>query len=32
VTYGGPDVPDWIDDVFADMVGAAGPAHEMQAR
>jgi NAD(P)-dependent dehydrogenase (short-subunit alcohol dehydrogenase family) len=32
VTYGGPDVPDWIDDVFADMVGAAGPAHEMEAR
>jgi NAD(P)-dependent dehydrogenase (short-subunit alcohol dehydrogenase family) len=32
VTYGGPDVPDWIDDVFADMVGAAGPAHGMEAR
>jgi NAD(P)-dependent dehydrogenase (short-subunit alcohol dehydrogenase family) len=32
LTYGGPDVPDWIDDVFRDMVAAAAPAHEMEAR
>ncbi|HUE09177.1 MAG TPA: SDR family NAD(P)-dependent oxidoreductase [Acidimicrobiales bacterium] len=25
VTYGGPDVPAWIDDAFRDMVGAAAP-------
>lgn len=29
VTYGGPAVPDWIDDAFREMVGAAAP-HEME--
>jgi NAD(P)-dependent dehydrogenase (short-subunit alcohol dehydrogenase family) len=32
VTYGGPDVPDWIDDAFREMVGAAAPPHESKAR
>lgn len=27
VTYGGPDVPDWIDDAFSEMVGAAATPH-----
>jgi NAD(P)-dependent dehydrogenase (short-subunit alcohol dehydrogenase family) len=31
VTYGGPEVPDWIDAVFREMVGAAAP-HEMETR
>jgi NAD(P)-dependent dehydrogenase (short-subunit alcohol dehydrogenase family) len=32
VTYGGPEVPDWIDAAFREMVGAAAPPHEMEAR
>jgi NAD(P)-dependent dehydrogenase (short-subunit alcohol dehydrogenase family) len=32
VTYGGPEVPDWIDAAFREMVGAAAPRHEMEAR
>jgi hypothetical protein len=32
VTYGGPEVPDWIDAVFREMVGAAAPPPEMEAR
>ncbi len=32
VTYGGPEVPDWIDDAFRDMVGAPAPPHETEAR
>jgi NAD(P)-dependent dehydrogenase (short-subunit alcohol dehydrogenase family) len=32
VTYGGPAVPDWIDDAFREMVGAAASSHEMEAR
>jgi NAD(P)-dependent dehydrogenase (short-subunit alcohol dehydrogenase family) len=32
VTYGGPDVPDWIDDAFREMVGAAAPPPGTEAR
>jgi hypothetical protein len=32
VTYGGPEVPDWIDDAFRDMVGSAAPPTETEAR
>jgi NAD(P)-dependent dehydrogenase (short-subunit alcohol dehydrogenase family) len=32
VTYGGPEVPDWIDDAFGDMVGAAAPPHGTESR
>ncbi|HXA75059.1 MAG TPA: SDR family oxidoreductase [Acidimicrobiales bacterium] len=32
VTYGGPEVPDWIDAAFREMVGAAVPPHEMETR
>ncbi len=32
VTYGGPEVPDWIDDAFREMVGTAGPAGETEGR
>ena len=32
VTYGGPDVPAWIDDAFREMVGAATRPPEMEAR
>ena len=32
VTYGGPDVPAWIDDAFREMVGAAERPPEMEAR
>jgi NAD(P)-dependent dehydrogenase (short-subunit alcohol dehydrogenase family) len=32
VTYGGPEVPDWIDAAFREMVGAAAPPHEMETR
>lgn len=30
VAYGGPAVPDWIDEAFAEMVGTAPPHHEME--
>jgi hypothetical protein len=30
VTYGGPAVPDWIDDAFREMVGAAARPHEAE--
>jgi NAD(P)-dependent dehydrogenase (short-subunit alcohol dehydrogenase family) len=32
VTYGGPEVPEWIDDAFREMVGTTTPRHEMQTR
>jgi NAD(P)-dependent dehydrogenase (short-subunit alcohol dehydrogenase family) len=32
VTYGGPAVPDWIDDAFREMLGAGAPPHEIEAR
>ncbi len=32
VTYGGPEVPEWIDAVFSEMVGAGVPPHEMETR
>jgi NAD(P)-dependent dehydrogenase (short-subunit alcohol dehydrogenase family) len=32
VTYGGPEVPDWIDAAFREMVGVAAPPHEMETR
>jgi NAD(P)-dependent dehydrogenase (short-subunit alcohol dehydrogenase family) len=32
VTYGGPEVPGWIDAAFAEMVGAATPPDEMLPR
>lgn len=32
VTYGGPEVPEWIDAVFREMVGAGAPPHETEAR
>jgi hypothetical protein len=31
VTYGGPDVPDWIDDAFREMVGAPAEPDETRA-
>jgi hypothetical protein len=31
VTYGGPELPDWIDAAFREMVGAAPPP-ETEAR
>jgi hypothetical protein len=32
VTYGGPEVPDWIDDAFREMVGTTAPPHDMETR
>lgn len=32
VTYGGPEVPEWIDAVFGDMVGTAAPPPDMETR
>jgi hypothetical protein len=29
VSFGGPDVPDWVDDALREMVGVSG--HEEQA-
>lgn len=32
VTYGGPEVPEWIDAVFGDMVGTTAPPHDTETR
>jgi len=32
VTYGGPEVPEWIDAVFREMVGATALPHETETR
>jgi NAD(P)-dependent dehydrogenase (short-subunit alcohol dehydrogenase family) len=32
VTYGGPAVPEWIDAALREMVGAAAPPNQMEAR
>jgi NAD(P)-dependent dehydrogenase (short-subunit alcohol dehydrogenase family) len=31
VTYGGPEVPEWIDDAFREMVGGPAPPHDVEA-